>query len=73
MMIVKAENREYEIKLYYADAIKVRGNDDIFGIRLNVMVYDYMLDKPMKWDDLSKSIKDTLAQEVEKRVSAVLV
>ena len=72
-MIVKAENREYEIKLYYADAVKVRGSDDIFGVRLNMMVYDYMLDKPMKWNELSENIKETLAKEVEKRASSVLV
>jgi len=72
-MIVKSENREYEVKLYYADPVKVRGNDEMFGVRLNMMVYDYMLDKPMKWDELSKSIKETIAKEVEKRASTVLV
>ena len=72
-MIVKAENREYEIKLYYADAVKLRGSEDIFGVRLNMMVYDYMLDKPMKWNELSENIKETLAKEVEKRASSVLV
>lgn len=72
-MIVKSENREYEVKLYYADPVKVRGNDEMFGVRLNMMVYDYMLNKPMKWDELSKNTKETLAKKVEKRASAVLV
>lgn len=72
-MIVKADNREYEVKLYYADPVKVRGNDEMFGVRLNMAVYDYMLGKGMKWEDLSKSTRETLAEEVGKRASAVLV
>jgi hypothetical protein len=73
VLIVKSENREYEVKLYYADPVKVRGNDEMFGVRLNLMVYDYWLNKLMKWDELSKNIKDTIVTEVEKRASAVLV
>ena len=70
-MIVELGETLVRVKFGYTDIVKIRGEDDVFGLRLFSSLTNEYSGIPYNWDDLSKAEREELAIAISDKLREV--